>query len=216
MSLQAYGGSDDGFEWFGGTVNVKYLVSTDNTDDSFDWTEGWCGNGQFMIAHQISGECDCLIEADNNDNDNMASPISHPVLSNITLVGNNGENERGVRLRAGTQAELYNVIVTGKARALTTETEGTESALADGTSKLQYVYLSTNVTSDSDEILYTEEDFLAADNHNKTGYTFNLTDNYFGTISGGFDATGLGSFFESASYVGAISADNDWTEGWAL
>ena len=214
--LQAYGGSDDGFEWFGGTVNVKYLVSTDNTDDSFDWTEGWCGNGQFMIAHQISGECDCLIEADNNDNDNMASPISHPVLSNITLVGNNGENERGVRLRAGTQAELYNVIVTGKARALTTETEGTESALADGTSKLQYVYLSTNVTSDSDEILYTEEDFLAADNHNETGYTFSLTDNYFGTISGGFDATGLGSFFESASYVGAISADNDWTEGWAL
>ena len=214
--LQAYGGSDDGFEWFGGTVNVKYLVSTNNTDDSFDWTEGWCGNGQFMIAHQISGECDCLIEADNNDNDNMASPISHPVLSNLTLVGNNGENERGVRLRAGTQAELYNVIVTGKARALTTETEGTESALADGTSKLQYVYLSTNVTSDSDEILYTEEDFLAADNHNKTGYTFNLTDNYFGTISGGFDATGLGSFFESASYVGAISADNDWTEGWAL
>ena len=214
--LQAYGGSDDGFEWFGGTVNVKYLVSTDNTDDSFDWTEGWCGNGQFMIAHQISDECDCLIEADNNDNDNMASPISHPVLSNITLVGNNGENERGVRLRAGTQAELYNVIVTGKARALTTETEGTESALADGTSKLQYVYLSTNVTSDSDEVLYTEEDFLAADNHNETGYTFSLTDNYFGTISGGFDATGLDSFFESASYVGAISADNDWTEGWAL
>ena len=37
--LQAYMGSDDGFEWFGGTVNVKYLVSTNNTDDSFDWTE---------------------------------------------------------------------------------------------------------------------------------------------------------------------------------
>ena len=68
--LQAYGGSDDGFEWFGGTVNVKYLVSTNNTDDSFDWTEGWCGNGQFMIAHQISSECDALMECDNNDNDN--------------------------------------------------------------------------------------------------------------------------------------------------
>ncbi|HBG53269.1 MAG TPA: hypothetical protein DDW70_03525, partial [Rikenellaceae bacterium] len=39
--LQSYKGSDDGFEWFGGTVNVKYLVATDNGDDSFDWTEGW-------------------------------------------------------------------------------------------------------------------------------------------------------------------------------
>ena len=213
--LQAYGGSDDGFEWFGGTVNVKYLVSTNNTDDSFDWTEGWCGNGQFMIAHQISSECDALMECDNNDNDNMASPISHPVLSNITLVGNDADG-RGVRLRAGTQVELYNAIVTGKTRTLTTETEGTESALADGTSKLQYVYLSTSISSDSDNVLYTEEDFLAADNHNEINYSFSLTGNYFGTIDGGFDATGLGSFFESASYVGAISADNDWTEGWAL
>ena len=80
--LQAINGSDDGFEWFGGTVNVKYLISTNNTDDSFDWTEGWCGKGQYMIAQQISDECDALIEADNNDNDNYAEPISHPVLSN--------------------------------------------------------------------------------------------------------------------------------------
>ena len=106
--------------------------------------------------------------------------------------------------------------MTGKTRTLTTETEGTESALADGTSKLQYVYLSTSISSDSDNVLYTEEDFLAADNHNEINYSFSLTGNYFGTIDGGFDATGLGSFFESASYVGAISADNDWTEGWAL
>lgn len=40
--LQSYKGSDDGLEWFGGTVNVKYLVATDNSDDSFDWTAGWC------------------------------------------------------------------------------------------------------------------------------------------------------------------------------
>ena len=39
--LEAYKGTDDGFEWFGGTVNAKYLVSVSNSDDSFDWTEGW-------------------------------------------------------------------------------------------------------------------------------------------------------------------------------
>ncbi|HIZ85026.1 MAG TPA: hypothetical protein IAC04_00850 [Candidatus Coprenecus stercoravium] len=216
--LQAFGGSDDGFEWFGGTVNVKYLVSTNNTADSFDWTEGWCGKGQFMVAQQISDECDALIEADNNDNDNMAEPISHPVLSNITLIGNNSDNERGVRLRAGTQAEIYNAIVAGKARALTTETQGTEQALADGTSKLQYVYLSSGVSSDNEEgqVLYDQNDFLANDNHNAIGYSFSLTNNIIGTVDGGLDASTIDSFFENAAYVGAIPSSNNWTSGWTL
>lgn len=30
----AYKGSDDGFEWFGGTVNASNLVSINNSDDS--------------------------------------------------------------------------------------------------------------------------------------------------------------------------------------
>ena len=33
--IQTYKGSDDGFEWFGGTVNARYLVSTHSEDDSF-------------------------------------------------------------------------------------------------------------------------------------------------------------------------------------
>lgn len=215
--LQAYGGSDDGFEWFGGTVNVKYLISTNNTDDSFDWTEGWCGKGQFMVAYQVSVECDALMECDNNDNNEVAAPISHPVLANVTLVGNNSdENKRGVRLRAGTEVELYNAIVTGKSNALTTETTHTEDALAKGTSKLQYVYLSSGVKSDNKEVpvLYDQNDFLAEANHNQVNYTFNLTDNFFGTIDGGLDAKSINSFFESAGYIGAISADNNWMAGW--
>ena len=70
--LEAYKGTDDGFEWFGGTVNAKYLVSVSNSDDSFDWTEGWSGKGQFFVAYQedpatLGYTCDCLIEADNYD-----------------------------------------------------------------------------------------------------------------------------------------------------
>ena len=214
--LQAINGSDDGFEWFGGTVNVKYLVSTNNTDDSFDWTEGWSGKGQFMVAYQQSSECDCLIEADNNDNDNFANPISHPVLANVTLVGNNSEdNKRGVRLRAGTHAELYNMIVDGKPRALTTETEGTEQSLVDGESVLSYVYLCNGVSSDNDEgsVLYTQDMFLE-DGTNQVDYSFNLTGNFMGTIAGGIDPTTIDGFFSAASYVGAISSDDNWMSGW--
>ena len=168
-----------------------------------------------MVAHQISAECDALMECDNNDNDEVAAPISHPVLANVTLVGNNSdENKRGIRLRAGTEVELYNAIVTGKPRALTTETAHTEEALVDGTSVLKHVYLSNGVSSDSDNILYTQDMFLAEANHNQVNYTFSLTDNFFGTIAGDFDAKTIDSFFESAAFAGAISADNDWMAGW--
>ena len=213
--LQAINGSDDGFEWFGGTVNVKYLVSTNNTDDSFDWTEGWQGKGQFMVAYQQSAECDCLLECDNNDNSPAIEPVSHPVLANITLVGNNSDNERGIRLRAGTHADIYNAIVTGKARALTTETAETEQSLVDGESVLNYVYLSTGVTSDNDEgsVLYTQDMFLE-DGTNKVDQTFSLTDNFIGTIDGGIDPTTVDSFFSAGNFIGAISSSDNWMEGW--
>ena len=32
--VEVYNNQDDGFEWFGGTVNTKYLVSAFNGDDA--------------------------------------------------------------------------------------------------------------------------------------------------------------------------------------
>lgn len=82
---EAYKGSDDGFEFFGGSVNVSNMVVISCSDDSFDWTEGWNGKGTDLVAYQeakatLGYDCDCLIEADNNENDNAATPVSHPVL----------------------------------------------------------------------------------------------------------------------------------------
>lgn len=142
--VQAYNGSDDGFEFFGGNVNIKHMVVVDCTDDSFDWTEGWNGKGQFLVAYQQNPECDCLMECDNNGKNFDAEPVACPTLANVTLVGNNG-TKQGVRLRAGTQVKLYNTLVCGKAKCLTTETAQTEKALVDGTSVLKYVTLATDI-----------------------------------------------------------------------
>src|SRR5262249_8278307 len=46
---QSMAGLDDGFEFFGGAIDVRYLVSFESGDDHFDWTEGYQGRGQFMI-----------------------------------------------------------------------------------------------------------------------------------------------------------------------
>ena len=50
--VQALAGLDDNFEWFGGTVNGKYLVSYESGDDHFDGSEGYRGLNQFMIGLQ--------------------------------------------------------------------------------------------------------------------------------------------------------------------
>lgn len=212
--LQAYKGSDDGFEWFGGTVNVKYLVSTDNNDDSFDWTQGWTGKGQFMVAHQLTTNCDCLMEADNNSKNFDLTPVSHPILANLTLIGNNSpDHKRGIRLRAGTQVEIYNALVMGKESCITVETKQTETALKNGTSKLDFIHIATNLSSK--EGIYTEADFTSNSN-NAISQIFKFAGSYIGKVDGGKDMTTIDSnFFTKTNYKGAIASESEnWAAGW--
>lgn len=200
--LQAYQGSDDGFEFFGGSVNVKYMVVTSCSDDSFDWTEGWNGKAQFLVAYQegessLGYACDCLMECDNNGTNNAATPVAHPTIANATLIGNGGDAQ-GVRLRAGTQVELYNTIITGKGKPLTVETNETENALKDGTSKLEYVAISGELSSKQG--IYTNADFAQATG-NLTNQEFSWTGKYVGTLDGGKDLS-ADSFFTKTDYKG--------------
>ncbi len=214
--LQAYQGSDDGFEFFGGSVNVKYMVVTSCSDDSFDWTEGWNGKAQFLVAYQegessLGYACDCLMECDNNGTNNAATPVAHPTIANATLIGNGGDAQ-GVRLRAGTQVELYNTIITGKGKPLTVETNETENALKDGTSKLEYVAISSELSSKQG--IYTNADFAQATG-NLTNQEFSWTGKYVGTLDGGKDLS-ADSFFTKTDYKGAVKSGDDWTSGWTL
>ncbi len=214
--LQAYQGSDDGFEFFGGSVNIKYMVVTSCSDDSFDWTEGWNGKAQFLVAYQegessLGYACDCLMECDNNGTNNAATPVAHPTIANATLIGNGGDAQ-GVRLRAGTQVELYNTIITGKGKPLTVETNETENALKDGTSKLEYVAISGELSSKQG--IYTNADFTQAAG-NLTNQEFSWTGKYVGTLDGGKDLS-ADSFFTKTDYKGAVKSDDDWTSGWTL
>ncbi len=111
--IEAYKGADDGIEFFGGTVNVSHAVSIDNGDDSFDWTHGWRGTGTYWYAEQLT-QGDRGVEADNNGDDNTATPYSNPTLSNVTLIGFNDDGlNTGMRLREGTKGTISNVLVYG-------------------------------------------------------------------------------------------------------
>lgn len=217
--VQTYQGADDGFEWFGGTVDAKYLVSTASGDDSFDWTDGWVGKGQFWVAYQDqtapdangTANGDCLIEADNREDNFANTPVSSPTLSNLTLIGNNDTNkqQRGIRLRAGTHVKLYNVLIAGKAKSLTTATAETEQSFMDGKSYAEYIF-ATNI--------FAYENGGKLDLENREGNAINqeitFTNGYIGTVEGGKDLSKMDAFFTKTNYKGAVQPSNDWTAGW--
>jgi len=98
-NLVAYKGTDDGFEWFGGTVSAKNLVSYGNFDDSFDWQDAWSGqNNSNWFAYQVgTGNFGMEIEASSNA-DNVA-----PKVNNITLIraaGTNPESANSAEISA--------------------------------------------------------------------------------------------------------------------
>ncbi len=216
--IQVYKGSDDGFEWFGGTANAKYLVSTYSEDDSFDWTEGWIGKGQFWVAVQDqtapgadgTANGDCLIEADNFADNFSANPVSAPTLSNLTLIGNNDTNkqQRGVRLRAGTRVKLYNTLITGKPKSVTTETAETEQSFLNNQSFIEYLWADKGFSYENGANLA-----LDTKTENAINQTISFTNDYVGVLEGGKDLSS-DTFFTKAEYKGAVPADNDWTAGW--
>ena len=132
--VQCFHGSDDGFEFFGGTVNTSNLVSFGNEDDQFDWTEGWNGTNTNWYGKEAFGKGNRGIEADNYEFGFGNTPIANPSITNLTLVGPGStadpvvytENQ-GFKLRRGTKGIFTNVYVTGFATGFDVEHDETIS-----------------------------------------------------------------------------------------
>jgi hypothetical protein len=118
--VQAHGGSDDGVEFFGGTVNTSFLVITANNDDGFDGSAGYTGRSQFVIIQNDAGDVTATadsraIEMDNWDSSNQNLPRTAPQMFNFTIVGNlvNRSSTAAIMLRRGTGPRLANSIIDG-------------------------------------------------------------------------------------------------------
>lgn len=116
--VQVHESSDDGFEFFGGTAQAKYLVVSNFSeqvgDDLFDWTEGWSGTGENWYGIRTNAG-NRGIEADNNANNHLATPISNPTIKNLSLVGvgaaDTSSETQAIKLRVGTQGQFDNVVL---------------------------------------------------------------------------------------------------------
>lgn len=116
---------DDAFEWFGGTVNTKYLVSFKNLDDDFDAADGYIGFNQFGMAVRdpnfadISGSNGFEIDNDGSGSTNL--PLTRPIFSNYTVLGPKGTPtstfnalfDRGAHIRRNSTPQIFNSVIAG-------------------------------------------------------------------------------------------------------
>ncbi len=150
--VQLHEGADDGIEFFGGTVNTKYIVSTSNEDDQFDWTEGWTGQNEFWYGKEGLGRGNRGIEADNNSNNHTLGPISNPTIKNLTLIGlgnnYNGAENQALKLRVGTKGKLENVVLANWAKGIDIEHDATLSWIPTDLfiKNVQFINVTTQAT----------------------------------------------------------------------
>jgi len=117
-NVEVYNNADDGFEFFGGTVNTKKLIAVGCGDDSFDWDEGFRGKGQFWVVIQSSNAGDRGAEMDGCASDNRGDTdnYSKPTIYNATFIGTGASD--GVsgnmvfKFREETGGYYYNSIFT--------------------------------------------------------------------------------------------------------
>lgn len=87
-NVEIINSADDGIEIFGGTVNLKNIISFHPGDDAIDYDLGYQGKMQFILGIQGSNNSGNLIEGSGALDPVYRKPYSIPVLSNLTLIGN--------------------------------------------------------------------------------------------------------------------------------
>ena len=123
--VQASYGLDDSFEWFGGTVNGKYLIAYKGTDDDFDCDFGWTGTVQFALGYRDGNLADGSgsngFEVDNDAAGSANTPFTAPTFANVSIIGPRSSNtsfvdlnfQNGLQLRRNNKIKIYNTFVTG-------------------------------------------------------------------------------------------------------
>jgi len=123
--IQVSYSGDDSYEWFGGTVNAKYLVAFRGWDDDFDTDNGFIGKVQFFVSLRDPVSADQSqsngFESDNDADGSTLTPVTAPIFTNGSMFGPlatpsttiNSLYRRAMHLRRGTRLSVYNTVFAG-------------------------------------------------------------------------------------------------------
>ncbi|KUO51692.1 MAG: hypothetical protein APF82_08790 [Sphingomonadales bacterium BRH_c42] len=215
-NIMSFNSSDDGMEFFGGSVNMKNVAIVGADDDSIDVDSGAQANMQFVVAAQRSGGGDNIIELDSPDSDFSTAALPRTTLqvANFTFLERSTANSQALRYRGGAKAVLANGVI---------DTDNETGARIDEAVTLAAGPTFQSVVGDFDPATpfrgssgVTDAEVLAAWNagsNNNASVVITLTMSIAnGTNETGvaaFDVTSLSSFFQSAGYIGAVQNEAD-------
>ncbi|MEY3051895.1 MAG: hypothetical protein RLY31_1680 [Bacteroidota bacterium] len=237
----SYGG-DDAYEWFGGTVNGKWLVNFATVDDMFDVDFGYQGKNQWLLGVSNPNIADISgsngFESDNDGQGSTNEPKTDGHFSNVTIVGPLGQGvdpinsnfKRALHIRRCSYLDVFNSVFTGFPVGLkldgacTTDgfTSGTEvffknTIVAGSPTPIEPVgdaAVQSQYDASGNSILPAVGDVMLADPFNASAPSF-LPMAGSPLLSGAdFNSPELQDpFFTPTSYRGAFGSE-DWTACW--
>lgn len=241
--IMSFNSSDDGAEFFGGQVNLKYFVSVGAEDDNLDTDTGLKGNFQYVLAIQRNTVGDSMIEADSDNALDTNTPRQNVRLANFTfLQRRNDSNQTAILLRGGTDYTAVNgVVVSPNTTCLRISRTQTASATQDtaldevGAPVFRSVAMQCSGTPFVGSNSVTAADvsaiFGAGSNNNTASLSPTLTGTFINganetavtafnpsTLNGfsfnGFSVTPA-TFFDATTWIGAVrNAADTWYAGW--
>jgi hypothetical protein len=151
--IQVSYANDDSYEWFGGTVSAKNLISLGAIDDDFDTDFGFTGKIQFAVAQRDSNNYDTgsgpttnSFESDNDGGPTYNNPRTAPVFSNVTVVGplangvalaQSNSFQNAARLRRNTLTSVFNSVFMGFPTGILVDGAGSTAAYLGDTLRLK-------------------------------------------------------------------------------
>jgi hypothetical protein len=131
--IQVSYSGDDSFEWFGGTVNGKYLIAYRGWDDDFDTDFGYSGFNQFLVSFRDPNFADKSgsngFESDNDAQGDGKIPQTSATFTNVTFFGPymfanlssgalsasaiSSNYKRGAHIRRNSALKVYNTVFAG-------------------------------------------------------------------------------------------------------
>jgi hypothetical protein len=219
---EALSGLDDSFEFWGGAIDARYLVSYEAGDDHFDWSEGFQGRIQFAIGLQstrlipVPGtgtlstdpqgfEGDgCNGSGCDPTNAHRSTPYSDPTFVNFTVIGSGAVETQaaggiGAVIRRGTKGLIHNsIIARWKGTGITVRDSVTGNILTADSLNLTDIVFAENTRGNYDTTSnFGQSTNFTADNHRNAATAAsiitNLTPTSLDWKPTGIAATGCGT-----------------------
>ncbi len=241
--IEVFNNKDDGFEWFGGTVNTRYLVAAFCGDDAFDYDEGFRGYGQFWFSLMADDIGNRAGEHDGGTDPEGGMPFAIPVVHNATYIGSgatsfNAENDVVFKIRDNAGAKYYNSVFTDFFEKAVDIEDVSGDSLTDSRARFENgdIVFNNNIwygfgAGDNLDSMITKDwarpYFADAANNNW------IEDPQYNSVDRGHDnlmsplpestspvftrpkAAAPSNWFKNVNHLGAFGTNN-WTRGWTF